>query len=221
MVMGPAPDYAAGALTKKRLHPVLWIAICLAGFMLVVTIAVLGAGLYLADRFSQDPVGVATALLSAVDSDLEVVSGSLTNVTIRDKGTGRVFNLRFDELKNAAVHVRNGRHVLSLESRGRTITIGSPELPEWLNGCTDERITRALTIRDLNSVAGSQTFETEGGAAKILDSCTDALNKAGLQATRSDNGLAARTDDGRRELSLRIVTEDAPSRVILSYTARD
>jgi hypothetical protein len=218
---GSAPEHAPATPHRRKLHPVVWVLICVAGLLLLIAILLTAAGFYIAHRFSEDPVETTATLLSVVDSDLEVVSGNRKNITIREKSTGKSTTINWDDLKGTSVHVGTGGREITIETKERKITLGSGKLPEWLPAYPEARIRRWMNVTGPDGWSGSQTFDTSDGATKVLDFYEQPLKSAGLNVSRSGTAISARNDDGRREITIAADMHDAGARVILSYTARD
>ena len=90
---------------KKRIHPVVWVLIGLAGCLLLVIIAVVAGGVYVASRVAENPAEAAAALIAAGNPDVEIVSSSKERgvVTFREKSTGKTVTVNLDQLKQGRI----------------------------------------------------------------------------------------------------------------------
>src|SRR5690349_9578974 len=139
--MGSEHQYVPGPAPRKGLHPVIWVLIGLFGLFLLIVLALAGTGFYIAHRFSEDPVGVATTVLGAMDADVEVLSADKARktLTIRERSTGKITTLNFDDLKNGSFDFGSGKREISIRSGGKNITIGGDATPEWLPSYPDAK----------------------------------------------------------------------------------
>ena len=89
---------------KKKIHPVVWVLIGLAGCFLLVIMAVVAGGVYVASRIAQNPAEAA-ALIAAGNPDVEVVSSNRDRglVTFREKSTGKTVTVNLEQLKQGRI----------------------------------------------------------------------------------------------------------------------
>ena len=90
---------------KKKIHPIVWILIGLAGCVLLVIMAVVAGGIYVASRVAENPVEAMAALIAAANPDVEVVSSNKEKriVTFREKSTGKTVTLNIDQLNGGKI----------------------------------------------------------------------------------------------------------------------
>lgn len=220
--MGPAPGYVPGPPVKKRIHPIIWILVGLAALLLLVTAALVAVGFYVVHRFQENPAEVASAVLSTVNADLEVVSSDKERgtITLREKSTGKTTTLTMKDLKSSSFNLGTSGGEITLESGGQKVTIGGGKTPDWLPAYAGARVQHTVTEDEDGSTSGSYGFTTKDGASAVIGYYEQQLSKAGMQVTRpSASELIAR--DERREVKLTARMEGGGSRVILSYTAKD
>lgn len=113
----PVPN-AYPAPPQKKLSPVVWVLIGLAGFFLLVIIAVVAGGIYVASRVADNPVEAAAALIAAGNPDVEVMASNRDRgtVTFREKSTGKTVTVNLDQLKE-------GKLVFSGDDNEREVTV--------------------------------------------------------------------------------------------------
>ena len=90
---------------KKKIHPVVWVLIGLAGCFLLVIMSVVAGGVYVASRVAQNPAEAAAALIAAGNPDVEVVSSNRDRglVTFREKSTGKTITVNLEQLKEGKI----------------------------------------------------------------------------------------------------------------------
>jgi hypothetical protein len=115
---GPVPN-AFPAPPKKKISPVVWVLIGLAGFFLLVIMAVVAGGIYVASRVAENPIEAAATIIAAGNPDVEVVSSNRDRgtVTFREKSTGKTVTVNLDQLKE-------GKLVFSSDGKEVTLQAG-------------------------------------------------------------------------------------------------
>ena len=90
---------------KKNIHPIVWILIGLAGCVLLVIIAMVAGGIYMASRVAENPVEAIATLVAAGNPDVEVVASNKEKkiVTFREKSTGKTVTLSIDQLNGGKI----------------------------------------------------------------------------------------------------------------------
>jgi hypothetical protein len=198
--------YAAAPVgPRRKIHPVVWVLIGLAGLCAVLLVAAAGVGYYVAERFEADPAGATTALLSAIDTGFEVVS--------TDKASG---SLVLNELKHTSIDFGNGRGKIVVRDGEHDIVIGGGETPGWIPAYGNAKVKRTVSA----TTAGSQVFESSDAPSQVLAHYERELGGAGMRITRhSDSKLTA--EGGGREVALAVEPKGSGSRVILSYKSKE
>jgi hypothetical protein len=221
--MGSMTGHAPGPVPGKRVHPVVWVLICLAGLALLVILALAATGIYIASRFSEDPVGVTASVISMLDPELELVSADKETETLvlRERSTGQTITVDLKNLTSSSFHLGTGTREITIDTGRSKLTIGSAKPPDWLPAYPDARVMRSMSAKGADGLSGSQTLETQDDVTRVLDYYASELVRAGLTTTRSGTQLKARSKDGNREVSVDATTLDERSRVILSYIAKD
>ena len=94
-----------GGPPKKKIHPIVWVLIGLAGCFLLVVMAIVAGGVYVASRIADNPAQAAAALIAAGNPDVEVVSSNNERglVTFREKSTGKTVTVNLDQLKQGKI----------------------------------------------------------------------------------------------------------------------
>ena len=115
---GPVPG-AFPVPPKKKLSPIVWVLIGIAAFFLLVIMAVIAGGIYVASRVADNPVEAAATLIAAGNPDVEVVSANRDKgtVTFREKSTGKTVTVNLEQLKQ-------GRLVFTGDDKEVTVEAG-------------------------------------------------------------------------------------------------
>jgi hypothetical protein len=211
--------YAAAPVgPRRKIHPVVWVLIGLAGLCAVLLVAAAGVGYYVAERFEADPAGATTALLSAIDTGFEVVSTDKASgsLVLRDKNSGEITTLNLNELKHTSIDFGNGRGKIVVRDGEHDIVIGGGETPGWIPAYGNAKVKRTVSA----TTAGSQVFESSDAPSQVLAHYERELGGAGMRITRhSDSKLTA--EGGGREVALAVEPKGSGSRVILSYKSKE
>lgn len=100
-VQGPYPV----PQRKKKIPAIIWVLIGLAGCFLLVMVAIVAGGIYVASRVADNPAEAAAALIAAGNPDVEVLSSNRETglVTFREKSTGKTVTVNLDQLKQGRI----------------------------------------------------------------------------------------------------------------------
>ena len=105
---------AAGAApVKRKTSPLVWVLVIILGLFLLGAIAVVGTGLFIVHKvrqagfdpelMRQNPGLAITKMIAKANPDVDVLNTdeSSGKITVRDKKTGKVVTMTFDEAKNS------------------------------------------------------------------------------------------------------------------------
>ena len=111
------PD--AGDPPRKKSRALLWILGGFGGCLVLGILCIIGLGLVVRYQFRQNPAATAARLVRMTNSNIEVVSTdeAKQEITIRDKKTGKVYNVSFDD-------VEKGRFVVKEDGKTTVIDGG-------------------------------------------------------------------------------------------------
>src|SRR5687768_8244029 len=101
------PNSAPPDLPKKT-NPLVWILAGVLGLFVLIAIVAIAGGLFLAKKASDmtaNPGLSAVKLMVAANPDVEVVSSDEAKgtITIREKKTGKVVTVNFDEIEDGRI----------------------------------------------------------------------------------------------------------------------
>ena len=244
----PAPGpYSGPPIVQKKTSPLIWILGILCGLILLAGTAVIVGGYFIAKKvgdFASNPGMAAAKLMVAGNPDLDLVSTDEAKgtVTIRDKKTGDVVTLNFDDIRNGRLTVQqNGKSVTlgagtggieAKSSDGQIARLGgAADLPSWVPaypGATPAGVGASNTTQE---EAGSVTFSTADAADKVLSFYSGALKTAGWKDVESNimdipgtsnkaGAVSGESADGKQSINAALTTSDGRTNVILSYSAR-
>jgi nitrate reductase NapE component len=117
-----APPYQAVPPGARKTSPLIWILVVVLGLFLLGAIAVVGTTIFVAHKVHQvatNPGLAVTRMLAAMNPDLQVLNtdDGAGTITVRDKKTGKVTTMSFDD-------ARNGRfHFTAQDENGKTATM--------------------------------------------------------------------------------------------------
>jgi hypothetical protein len=239
----PAP-----APPQKKMSPLVIILLVLLGLFALGAIAVVGGGLFIAHKLHQAAgnTGLAAAkVLAATNPDVDVVStdDDRGTITIRDRKTGKNLTLSFDDIKNGRLHMEADGKQVSIEAKGDGANSGievktsdgesmkfggvGEKLPAWIPTFPGTPSSHGQTVsHNAKEDSGATSFELKQPVTKLSDYYYDALNKAGLKASKtmaSDQmAVIQGTDDAdRRAVVFTITGNGDTSTVNVSYHSKN
>jgi len=225
---------------KKGLSPIVWILIIVGGLFVFGCIAVVGAGLFVVNKVRQAGVdpdlwrrnpGLAVSkMIAATNPNVEVVNtdDGKGTITLRDKKTGKVVTMNFDE-------ARNGKFTFSAEGDdGKTATMefgaGSTlKLPSWVPEYPGSKPQGTFSARGDDGSGqgegGMFTFTTHDDPAKVMqyyqDKGKDMNMKSNIAANRADGGMLILADeDSKRSLQITIGKGSDGTSVAVTYALK-
>ena len=218
----PPPPPGAGVPVKKKTSPILWIVIGIAGFFMLLIIAVMGIGFYAVHKAKQagfdtelmkkNPTLAAAKMAATLNRDVQVLSSDddKGTLTVRDKRTGKISTMTFDSRRGKFVISEDGKDVtLSTNSDpnggidikssdGSTLKIGggAAKIPSWLPDYPGSQPETAMTTKDANTEAGMYHFKTKDAADQVVKFYEDKLKSSGMKITSNISGQSAVSSGG-------------------------
>lgn len=204
---GPPPPVVPAVATKTS--PIVWILLGIAGFVVLVGFLFAAGWMFVAHKIRQNPALVTAKLLTAGNPDVEVLSadeGSNT-VKFRDKKTGEIVTMDFDDVKKGKIVFKSKGQEASIEAHGDgqngALQIKSPDGTLNFNAGSDAKIPNwvpvypGVTPKVMFSVQGNGgdggtfQFKTKDSAQNVLDFYEKGLKGAGFQITANIAGNIA------------------------------
>lgn len=199
----PAPE-------RKGLHPLAWVGIGCGVILVIVVIAMLIGGFFLArtvknvaEDFENNPGLAAARFVVKASPELEEVETDedAGTMTIRNKKTGELITVNFDDIKEGRFSwTADGEEVTvdvsdaedgtvkieSSDGDGFAFTTGaavSEEIPDWVPVYPGSEPANRGTMKTNDSVNGNFTLTTDDAVAEVLEFYREQLKSEGFQVT--------------------------------------
>src|SRR5712692_533464 len=215
----PAPGQPAAPVPPKKSNALLWILAGIGGFVLLI-ILVVAAGIFFfvhkakqagldPDLLKKNPALAAAKLAVAVNPDVEMVSTDegKGEITIRDKKTGKVYSMSFEDAKNGKFTMKeNGKEAVTItggpggtvemKSADGTIKIGGGNVtvPAWVPDYPGSQAQSSFTSQTKDGDASSYQFKTKDPSDKVVKFYADGFKNQGMKVTSnitSQNGASS------------------------------
>jgi len=247
----PAPGYPQ---QPKKNNALKWILIGIGAFFVVFVLCIFAAGFFVVHRAKQaglDPElikknpGLALAKMAvAANSNLELVSTDegRQEVTIRDKQTGKVMTVSFEDAKRGKfVFKEDGRETATITSGGANGTLevktadgtakfgGNAKVPAWVPDYPGSDPQAAFSAQGREGDSGTFTFKTRDASDKVVRYYQDQFQSAGLKVTNNftsqANGVATGmliAQDGSNQHTVTVVVgqDNGQSAVSVTYATK-
>lgn len=207
--MAPMPPPMAPRVRKTS--PLVWVLVIVFGLFALGVVGVIGTGLFVAhtvrragidpDLWKHNPGLAVGKIIAASNPDVEVLEtdDGAGRVRLRDKKTGKVTSLSFDD-------VRNGRFSMTAEDdNGKTSTLqfgggAAANLPEWVPQYPGSSPQMTIAGNNGESNGGNFTFSTSDAPSKVMEfyqqKAKDLGLKVNLAATGGEGGTIVAADEG-------------------------
>jgi hypothetical protein len=223
-----APPPIAG---PRKTSPIIWVLGILFALFALGTLAVVGTGMFVVHKAKQagfDPdlihknPGLALSkMVAAANPDLTVlnVNESKGIITVREKSTGKVVTLNFDDVKN-------GKIVVQDNSEGKSATMqfgaGPSKLPSWLPAYPGAAASGVFAINSGDGEGGTFSYTSNDAPAKVIAFYQDALQRGGFKITTTattpeSSVLAAEDESSHRNVMVTVAGESGKTTVNLVY----
>ncbi|HYL38561.1 MAG TPA: hypothetical protein VEV17_21775 [Bryobacteraceae bacterium] len=227
--MSTIPPAPSGVPPPRKSNALKWILIGVGGFFLVMILAIVGLGFFVvhkakdagldADLIKRSP-GLAVAKMAvAANPNVEMVSADegKQEITIRDKQTGRVMTVSFDDAKKGkfvfkengkeAVTISGANGTLEMKSAEGTVKIGgNAKVPAWVPDYPGSEPQGAFSAQGADGQSGSFGFKTKDGSDKVVKFYQDQFQASGLKVTSNVTSQNGQSSGGL------LVAEDASSK---------
>ncbi|HLK67271.1 MAG TPA: hypothetical protein VKU19_27740 [Bryobacteraceae bacterium] len=218
--------------------PVVWILGIIGGLVVLGVLVVAGFTFFVVHKVKQaglDPdlikrnPGMAVGkMIAAANPDVDVVSTNDSDgtITIRDKKTGKVVTITFDQAKNGQfkMSASGDDGNASFEIGG-----GSGKLPDWVPNYPGSNAQGTFAVKgsgtDGGGEGGNFTFTTKDPASKALAFYQDKAKELGMKVnlnTTTDQGgmFIAQDDEARRTLTVVVGGSSGETSVNVSYAQK-
>jgi hypothetical protein len=240
---------------KKKISPIVWILVAVAGLFVMIGLAVVATGFFIVHKVKQagldtelmasNPGLAITKLIAATNPDVDLVSVDERKgvATLREKKTGKIVTLNFEDIKNGRMEFTDDKNqkvsvntdtagAIEVKSAEGTARIGAGgKVPDWIPaypGAKGEASAFSATNQDGES--GMFTFNTSDAPDKVIRTYEDALKKSGFKVNTnvvSADGKAsggfvqASNEQSKREIMVSLgVGESSGSVVSVTYSVK-
>jgi hypothetical protein len=205
-----APYYPPPA--KKKVSPIVWILGGLGAFVILIAIAVAGAGFFLVHKAKQagldpdlmrrNPALATVKMMAALTPNIEVqsIDEGRGIVTVRDKKEGKTFTVNLEDAKKGRfVFQEDGKDAVTLNATGDgktgaveiksaegTVKIGggqNAKVPTWIPDYPRSEPTVAYSAQSKDGDSGSYQFKTKDPSDKVAKFYEDGLKSSGMKVT--------------------------------------
>ena len=202
----------------KKNNALLWILVVVGGFFILIALIVVGGIAYVA----RNPALVVTKMIATANPNLEVVSVNKGRqlITLRDKQTGKIYNISFDDAKNGKFTVKEG------DGRAMVTLGGGAKVPAWVPDYPGSDPQAAFSAQGHDGESGTFTFKTSDPAVKVTKFYQDQFQTSGLQITsnvthqeaNSSGAMLVAQDEAKKHtVTVIIAVEGANTTVAVTY----
>lgn len=220
----------------RKTSPIVWILLIVGGLFLLVVLGVVGTGMFFLHKARQaglDPEllrsnpGLAISKLAAASNpDIQVLDTNDREgtITVRDRKTGKVSKLTFDQVKN-------GQFSLRVQEDGKDSslnfgTTAAAKLPSWVPAYPGADMKGGFSARSSgeNGDAGNVTFTTTDSADAVRSFYENKARDANMEikstASFGTTTVLTLTDPGTRRSITVTISGGPPTGVGIFYTTK-
>ena len=213
----PYPAYTPPP-QKKGVSPLVWILGGLGILVMLVVIAVVGAGFFIAHKareagfdaetIKRNPALATIRMMAALNPDIEVVSydDDKGHVKVREKKTGKTYSVDFDDAKRGKfVFQEDGKAPVTITTKGdgdsgmlevkgedgTTVKIGGggpAKVPAWMPDYPGSEPTGTFSAQSGDGASGNYTFKTKEPADKVAKFYSEGFKQMGMKVTSTISG---------------------------------
>jgi hypothetical protein len=183
------PASPAGAPPSQKSNVLKWVLIGIGAFFALIVIAVVGLGLFVANKARQagidpglikrNPTLAAARMMVAANPDVEMVSADegRQEITVRDKKSGKTYTVSFED-------ARDGKFVMKEDGGKSSLTVGGvAKIPAWVPDYPGSDPQGAFATRGQGAESGTFTFKTKDSSDKVVKYYDDQLKSSGMTVT--------------------------------------
>jgi hypothetical protein len=229
--MATNPPAPPPPLPPKKSNVLKWVLIGIGTFFVLIMIAVVSLGLFVAQKAKQagldpdlirkSPALAAARMMVAANPDVEVVSADegKHEITVREKKTGKVYTMSFEDAKNGKFTMKeNGRTTLTVG--------GTAKVPAWVPDYPGSDPQGAFSAQGEDGASGTFTFKTRDSGDRVVRYYEDQFKASGLKLTSNitnQNGqsaagmLVAQDDANKHTVTVILGVEGSETTVAVTY----
>jgi hypothetical protein len=232
-------------LPPKKTSPIIWIIGGLFGLIVLAGIVVIAGGLFIAKKVHDaagNPALAAAKIMAMANPDVEILSSddSKGTVTFKDKQSGKVITLNFDQIKSGKVRFEQDGQQVTVDSSseglnikgadGSTVQIGTSagtKLPDWLPAYPGAKAEGTFAMQGSGESGAAVGFTTKDSVEKVSTFYQDAFKSAGLKTTAnmmtqdgktSGGMLIGESADSKKSAVVNIASAEDGLTVSLTYS---
>jgi hypothetical protein len=237
----PMPGAAGAPVAPKKTSPVVWVLLGCGVLVVLIAAGLMVAGLFVAHKVRQagfdseliqrHPELAAVKMMVAANPDAELVSIDENRgvVSIRDKKTGKVVTLNFEDIKKGRMTLEADGQKVSIEGHGQgdtgSVVVNSPEgsatlgagavkLPAWLPAYPGTK-AQGFSTQGASGSAGGFGFKTGDSPDQVATFYSDELKKAGLKVElmKHPTGAILNAEAGSRKAVVNVMADGSGASV--------
>ena len=205
----------------QKSNTLLWVLVGCGGLLLLIGMVVVGGIAY----FAHNPAKVMTKMITAANPNVEVVSidNGSQKITLRDKKTGKVYTITFNDAKN-------GRFEMTGDGGNASFNIGGrAKIPAWVPDYPDSKPQASFSAQGNEGDTGTFNFKTPDSSDKVVKFYQDQFQSSGLKITTnmihqespSPTGILVAEDDANKHsVTVVIGMEGRDTTVAVTYAAK-
>lgn len=222
----------------RKTSPIVWILAIVGGLVVIGILFAVVVTFFVVHKVRQagfDPElmrrnpGLAVSkMIAATNPDVDVVStdDNAGTITIRDRKTGKVVTVTFDDVKN-------GQFKMRAQSEDGTASMqfggGADKLPSWVPHYPGSTAQATFSIKgdagDGSGEGGNFTFTTKDTASKALSFYQDKAKEMGMKTnltstTEQGGMIIASDDDSKRTLTVVVGGGSGDTTVNVTYAQK-
>jgi hypothetical protein len=172
----------------KKSNVLLWVLVGVGGFFLLIALVVIVGIAYIA----RNPELAMTKMITAANPNVEVVSVDKRSreIILRDKQTGKTYNISFDDAKRGKFSMREGGGRASLTFGG------DANVPTWVPEYRGSDPHAAFSAQGSQGDSGTFTFKTRDTVDKVTKFYQDQFQSSGLEITTNVTHHEAQSSGG-------------------------
>jgi nitrate reductase NapE component len=233
-VPAPQPAAAGAVPVQRKTSPLVWILVIVLGLFVLGGIAVVGTGLFIVHKvhqagfdpelMRQNPGLAITKMIAKANPDVDVLSTDegAGRITVRDKKTGKVVTMTFDDAKN-------GKFSFSAQGDdGKTASLefgaGADKVPSWIPSYPGAKAVGTFAVNGNagQGNGGAFSFNTSDPPAQVMSFYQDKCKEQGINVkmvtTTANGGMILAADEGeKRSLQVIVGSESGETKVQVIY----
>jgi hypothetical protein len=220
----------------RKTSPIVWILLIVGGLFLLVVLGVVGTGMFFLHKARQaglDPEllrsnpGLAISKLAAASNpDIQVMDTNDREgtITVRDRKTGKVSKLTFDQVKNGQFSLR-----VQEDGKDSSLNFGTStaaKLPSWVPAYPGAEMKGGFSAHTsgADGDAGNVTFTTSDSADAVRSFYENKAREANMEikstASFGTTTVLTLTDSGTRRSITVTISGGPPTGVGIFYTTK-